>query len=123
MLARGGGDAVSEAAEFLRDIRGDPTPDGPRLAYANWLEQRGDPFGEFIRVQCALERHDCDDEDVRRLRQREQDLLAANNAAWLGAFAADGAEWDMLAVYRRGFVETIGMPAQRFLDHSDRLEA
>ena len=38
---------------FLQAIIEDPDHDAPRLLYADWLEERGDPRGEFIRVQCA----------------------------------------------------------------------
>jgi uncharacterized protein (TIGR02996 family) len=37
---------------FLKAIQEQPEDDGPRLMYADWLEERGDPRGEFIRVQC-----------------------------------------------------------------------
>ena len=38
---------------FLQAIIENPDDDAPRLLYADWLEERGDPRGEFIRVQCA----------------------------------------------------------------------
>ena len=41
---------------FLRAIREAPDDDGVRLIYADWLEERGDPRGEFIRGQIALAR-------------------------------------------------------------------
>ena len=31
-----------------------PDDDAPRLAYADWLEEHGNPLGEFIRAQCEL---------------------------------------------------------------------
>ena len=36
---------------FLQAIIDNPDDDAPRLIYADWLEERGDPRGEFIRVQ------------------------------------------------------------------------
>ena len=43
---------------FLQVICGDPDADGPRLLYADYLDEKGDPpsvaRAEFIRVQCAL---------------------------------------------------------------------
>ena len=36
---------------FLQAIRDAPDDDAPRLIYADWLDERGDPRGEFIRVQ------------------------------------------------------------------------
>jgi uncharacterized protein (TIGR02996 family) len=44
-------------ASFLATILEKPDDDGPRLVYADWLEERGDPHAELIRVQCELARH------------------------------------------------------------------
>ena len=41
---------------FLQAIVEAPDDDTPRLIYADWLEERGDPRGEFIRLQCRLDR-------------------------------------------------------------------
>jgi uncharacterized protein (TIGR02996 family) len=41
---------------FLSAIRTDLHEDTPRLAYADWLEERGDPRGEYLRLQCELKR-------------------------------------------------------------------
>lgn len=42
-------------AGFLRDILANPDDDGPRLVFADWLTQRGDPRGELIVTQIQLE--------------------------------------------------------------------
>lgn len=40
---------------FLRRIKETPEDDTPRLVFADWLDEWGDPaWAEFIRVQCAL---------------------------------------------------------------------
>ena len=41
---------------FFQAILETPDDDLPRLAYADWLEERGDPRGEFIHLQCRLAR-------------------------------------------------------------------
>jgi uncharacterized protein (TIGR02996 family) len=46
----------SQEDEFLNAVLASPEDDGPRLAYADWLSNRGDPRGEFIRIQCQLTR-------------------------------------------------------------------
>jgi uncharacterized protein (TIGR02996 family) len=52
-----------EEAELLAAIEAAPDDDGPRLVLADWLQQRGDPWGEMIVLSCALaQRHDNDDE-------------------------------------------------------------
>lgn len=45
---------MHNAEALLATIREHPDLDGPRLVYADWLEERGDPRGEFIRVQLEL---------------------------------------------------------------------
>src|SRR5262245_24108837 len=52
-------------------------------AYANLLGERGDPRGEFIRAQLALERGGLSSEENVHLRQRETELLAGPGQAWL----------------------------------------
>jgi uncharacterized protein (TIGR02996 family) len=44
------GDLQEDA--FLRAILDGLDDDTPRLVYADWLEERGNPWGEFIRCQC-----------------------------------------------------------------------
>ena len=39
---------------FLHAILAAPDDDTPRLIYADWLEERGDLRGEFIRLQVEL---------------------------------------------------------------------
>jgi uncharacterized protein (TIGR02996 family) len=97
---------------FLDTIRAAPEDDGPRLVYADWLEERGDPRGEFIRVQCVLE-HMSDDEPTRgELEAREQEIFAEHGKEWTnslpGKFEADH--------FRRGFLSTIDVDAPGFLE-------
>jgi uncharacterized protein (TIGR02996 family) len=54
---------MSEEAPFLRAIREQPDDDAPRLIYADWLEERGDPRGEYLRLWCRVL------QDLRRLRE------------------------------------------------------
>ena len=44
----------TEAEAFLQRIRAYPDDDAPRLVFADWLDEQGDPRGDFIRVQVAL---------------------------------------------------------------------
>jgi uncharacterized protein (TIGR02996 family) len=44
---------------FLADIIEHPDDDAPRLIYADWLDDHGQPKrADFIRVQCQLARLD-----------------------------------------------------------------
>src|SRR5262245_52486862 len=55
-------------------------------AYADYLVEQGDPRGEFIQVQLALERP-LPGAERKRLHQREEELLAAHEREWLGELA------------------------------------
>ena len=43
-----------DEASFVEEIRRSPDDITPRLIYADFLEDNGDPRGEFIRIQCQL---------------------------------------------------------------------
>jgi uncharacterized protein (TIGR02996 family) len=63
--------------ELLAALAADPEAEAPKLVYADWLEDQGDPLAELVRIQVALAR----DDDVRtraqdELAQRERQLLA-----------------------------------------------
>lgn len=57
---------------LLADICARPQDDGPRLVYADWLQERGDPRGEFIVLQCSRSPDP----------KREAGLLAKHRDAW-----------------------------------------
>jgi carbon storage regulator len=57
---------------FLRAIAADPADEATRLVYADWLEERGDPLGEFLRLQCQ----------AKGLERRMRALWAEHGAAW-----------------------------------------
>src|SRR4051812_9175502 len=48
---------------FLQAIAEAPDDDAPRLIYADWLDDHGEPaFADFIRVQCEIARL-CEEND------------------------------------------------------------
>src|SRR5687768_7933754 len=67
---------------FLREIIAAPDDDAPRLIYADWLDEHGDPRGEFIRVQCEKDRRPWHDARYIELEEREQAILAVHNGKW-----------------------------------------
>ncbi len=95
---------------FLHDILAQPDDDAPRLIYADWLDERNDPRGEFIRVQCALAQLSAEDPRRWPLEQRQQELLSEHETKWLPK-NIDNAS----CVFRRGFVEEISLLLQDFL--------
>jgi uncharacterized protein (TIGR02996 family) len=58
------------------------------MAYADYLSERGDPRGEFIQVQLALEDQGRPAAEREKLRQREMVLLDLHRREWLGGLAA-----------------------------------
>lgn len=54
------------------------------MAYADHLHELGDPRGELIQTQLALENDQVTGPERTRLAAREQELLAATRAAYLG---------------------------------------
>src|SRR5437762_12581447 len=67
-----------------------PADDGPRLVYADWLEEEGDADrAELIRLQCG-------GGDPRR----ERDLIARSGPRWAGPVLGSVYAY----TFRRGFV-------------------
>jgi uncharacterized protein (TIGR02996 family) len=102
-------------SELVADVIAAPDDDAPRLVYADWLQERGDPRGELIALQCELVRADAADEPpgrTRPLREQVRALIAAHHDAWLGPLFEIAAGYYEL---RRGFVEHLAL-MQRDVD-------
>jgi uncharacterized protein (TIGR02996 family) len=89
---------------FLDDIQAHPDDDAPRLIYADWLADNGNPArAEFIRVQIERARLDEDDPAQDELERREHRLLR-EHPEWLAGLP----KWAQTsATFRRGFIEAI----------------
>jgi uncharacterized protein (TIGR02996 family) len=94
---------------FLADILEHPQDDAPRLIYADWLTDNGNPErGEFIRIQIERSHLDEDDPAQDELERRENHLLAAH-PEWYGSAARWVHEG---ATFRRGFLDGLeGRPS------------
>jgi uncharacterized protein (TIGR02996 family) len=68
-------------------LAADPDDRGTHMAYADHLQEQGDPRGEFISVQLALEDPSIRGAERKRLRGREKVLLDEHARAWLGELA------------------------------------
>jgi len=110
---------MTHPAELFGDILDQPHNDEPRLRYADWLEERNDPLGEFIRVQCRLARPKANHVDFFELANRERELLADHENKWIG----DLAELTQWCVFRRGFVTEISLTSAQFLMHASAIFA
>jgi uncharacterized protein (TIGR02996 family) len=115
---------MNDGAAFLRALRASPDDDTSRLVFADWLDERGDPLGEFIRLQFELEplRHNYDDPRAQELRERESEIIREHHADWLGPLEELPSDAQFEPVFRRGLVEAASMSLQTFLDHADDLE-
>ncbi|WP_166829541.1 TIGR02996 domain-containing protein [Thalassoroseus pseudoceratinae] len=104
---------MSSSAEqsFLQAVLDDPDDDLPRLAYADWLDEQGDPRGELIRVQCELFPLTEEDERFRPLYKREQTLLKRYKSEWLGPLG----RLTQNPKFYRGFVENVQLGSKQFL--------
>ncbi len=72
---------MSEQDALLAAVCADPDTDLPRLVYADWLDDHGEPArAEFIRLQCAPN----PSADQHR---RADELLAAHYPVWVGPLA------------------------------------
>ncbi|HJZ55082.1 MAG TPA: TIGR02996 domain-containing protein [Gemmataceae bacterium] len=72
---------------FEKALRENPDDLTGWSAYADYLTEQGDPRGEFIAVQLALEDETRSKEERDELKRREAELLAAHEREWLGEFA------------------------------------
>ena len=67
---------------FLAAVANAPADDAPRLVYADWLDERGDPRGEFIRLQFEIARLAPRDARYAAARTRLRALRAGIDPAW-----------------------------------------
>src|SRR5262245_10211824 len=74
---------VSDAA-FFDAVLDDPDVVGPRLLFADWLDQTGGPRGPPRRAPVAPDRPPPDDPRRPELAARERDLLGRHRDDWLG---------------------------------------
>lgn len=81
------GTRSAELQAFLRACRARPDEDTPRLVLADWLEEQGDPRGEFVRIQVQRARLPDWDPRQTALARREAFLLGESQRSWLGPLA------------------------------------
>lgn len=103
---------------FLSAILEYPDDDAPRLIYADWLEEHGEPArAEFIRAQCLRASGGSDLRRSPELLAREQELLSLHADEWLVPLQRLGQDWR----FQRGFVVGGTITAQTLLEQADDL--
>ena len=98
---------MSDGDALFSAILAEPDADMPRLMYADWLDEHGQPErAEFIRIQCMADADEA--AEVRAAELEEQ-----NRAKWLAGLPRfPKADWG----FRRGFPESLDAPGELFLD-------
>jgi uncharacterized protein (TIGR02996 family) len=107
---------------FWRSIQEAPDDDAPRLIYADWLEEQGDPAlaarAEFIRVQCELARLPEDAKDRRAdLENREAVLWKKHGKAWGAPLRPFSRKFS----FRRGFPDQVLVQGKTFLENAEKV--
>lgn len=89
---------------FIQAILSDPSATAPRLIYADWLEERGDPSSicraEYLRVECELDALPKRDPKRTRLQARLRQLRASVGDDWWLVLDWSGVEYCVEFEYR-----------------------
>jgi uncharacterized protein (TIGR02996 family) len=98
---------MHDDSPFLHAIREAPFDDGPRLVWADWLDEWGEcARAEFIRLQCELAALDAEPPSGRgesgvkfcrrvELRRRERELIPRAWWAWCCPDFLKGRQWSV----------------------------
>jgi uncharacterized protein (TIGR02996 family) len=75
--------AINSDQGFLDAIRAHPEDDLNRLVYADWLDERSDPRGRYLRLEIELSRLEESDPRCSQLESNLQDLRQGIESGWL----------------------------------------
>lgn len=107
---------MSDQDALLAAIVAHPDEDTPRLMFADWLDENGDPGrAEFIRSQIERAYLERDDPRWLSLINREAELLVAGRKTWLRPYLP-WTDFSRMTV-RRGLVELAGTSAPELAPH------
>lgn len=76
---------MNDDRAFLAAVMANPRDRLLRLVYADWLDERGDPRGEFLRIQCLLEELPAGADERRQLQERADALQVGLSSDWVAA--------------------------------------
>jgi uncharacterized protein (TIGR02996 family) len=108
---------MDERRAFLDEVLENRDDDIPRLIYADWLEEQGDPRGEFIRVQCQLAETSRLEPEFYDLAGRSLSLMEEYGADWAAELKQDVRK----TAFHRGFIDSITMTARAFAQSAEEL--
>ena len=104
--------ASEQLLVFLREIKEHPDDDTPRLILADWLQDQGDPRGEFVHLQVVRARLAETDPRYKQIHRRELQILDRHFPQWLGPLIDPVRRWECW----RGLIR-LEARAERLLDH------
>jgi uncharacterized protein (TIGR02996 family) len=91
---------MNQEGPFIRAIAADPENEVPRLIYADWLEEQGDPRGEYLRLECHLATLAQEDPQFDPVVVRFRELHGMINPDWRAAVARSKVERCRLFEFR-----------------------
>jgi uncharacterized protein (TIGR02996 family) len=105
---------------ILAQIIDEPGDDLPRMVFADWCDDHGDPDrADFIRAQLRLAKMPAWHPERLDLEERSLDLLAAHRAEWLAHLPPWARK--MHPDFRRGFVGAVNTGPDQFERQADEL--
>jgi uncharacterized protein (TIGR02996 family) len=110
---------ISDERGLYAAVLADPNDDDRRRALAAWYDERGDPRGEFIRIQLANAATEAVGVFDGRLIMRERELLVTHGDAWRAPLANLCPE----CTFHRGLIGEVTLSADRFLEVAPALFA
>src|SRR5262245_60794313 len=85
-------ESMDESA-FVQALLDDPSDPTTAMVFADWLEERGDPRGELLRIQTELAAWVPDFARREKLEAREKKLLDRFAVRWLGPLREVCSSW------------------------------
>ena len=95
--------ALSQQQILLAEVLANPDDDIPRLVYADYLEDSGDPRGVFIRAQCHLAKSDFLEPEYYDWLEQSSILLREHGGQWAEEIKQDLRKSE----FHRGFIEKV----------------
>ena len=89
--------------KFFAQVVAEPDDDAPRLVLADWLQERGDPFGEFISLQVKKPTH-----------KRIETLPLDHYSDWMGPLVDVVDPFSVKFV--RGFIDSMSLTSDSWPD-------
>lgn len=106
---------------FGDEVRANPFDDGPRLVFADYLEEKGDPLCELIRVQIEQENQHGNSAELAELERRERQLIETHGESWLAPLRELGVENLSQRCFQRGLIEHARIPASLFFERASEI--